>query len=108
MDRVLLSSPFSMSQPSSAMNEEQIKPPAANNMQRPRILDYIGSFYADCKEKGKLKCQVKWCKRVVSYSVKSNYNLKNHYEKKHPTQLPDLVAALSSGSKRGRRSSGAR
>ena len=108
MERVLLPSPFPVSHPSSAMSEEQSQPSADNNMQRPRILDYIGSFFADSKEKGKLKCQVKWCKRVVSYSVKSNYNLKNHYEKKHPTRLPDLVAALSSGSKRGRRSSGAR
>jgi hypothetical protein len=114
MERFLSPSP-SASRPPSAMSEEEMEPlipeqsqPSASGEQQPKILEYIGFFYGASKEKGKLKCQVKWCNKVISYSANSYYNLKSHYQKQHPKKLPDFQAALSSGSKRGRHPSGAR
>ncbi len=120
MDRFLvpLSPSTSTSRPSSAMSEDELdqgplfgsqelRQPFADNV---GILDYIGTFFGACEEKEKLKCRERSCNTVLSYSScgKSNFNLKNHYQRKHPKKYPDLLAALKSGSKRGRRPSVAR
>jgi hypothetical protein len=91
------------------ITQEQSQPTAsADDEYRPRIVDHIGSFFGASKEKEKLKCQVRGCNKMISYSASSYYNLKSHYQKQHPKKFPDFVSALSSGSKRGRHSSGAR
>ena len=91
----------------SSQEEEVSQPLAGDNLQQPQqILDHINAFYGPCKEKGKLKCLRPSCGQVISYTVgKSNFNLKNHYTNKHPKRKADLVAALSGGSKRGKRAS---
>ena len=112
MDRfvVPLSPSTSTSRPCSSFVEDELfgsqelRQPFADNIQIP---DHIGIFFVACGAKGKLKCREKSCNTVLSYTAggKTNYDLKNHYQKMHPKKFPDLAAALQSGSKRGRRSS---
>ncbi len=101
----------STSRPSSAMSEEDeqdqaiqdSQPSAGGDLEQPRVLYYIRSFYGPSQEKGKLLCKVASCRQVICYSAgKSNYNLKNHYQNKHPKRIPDLVAALKEASRRGK------
>jgi len=79
------------------------QPFAGDDLEQPRILYYIRLFYGPSEEKGKLMCKVASRKEVICYSAgKSNYNLKNHYQNKHPKRITDLVAALKEASRRGK------
>jgi hypothetical protein len=63
-------------------------------------MEYMTSYLGPCKTKGKLKCTL--CKKEISFTEKSFYNLKSHYEKLHRGEHSGFLAALSAGSKRGR------
>ncbi len=77
----------------------------------PYVYEFIKAFWGPSKREMSFKCRVKYCNSDIKYSSTSFYNLKKHYEKQHPQQHSDFVAALSAGyayKKRGRNTSGAR
>jgi hypothetical protein len=77
----------------------------------PYVYEYIKDFWGPSKNERSFKCRMKFCNKDIKYAITSFSNLKTHYEKMHPAEYPNFVAALSAGynyKKRGRHLSGAR
>ncbi len=77
----------------------------------PYVYEYIKAFWGPSKNERSFKCRMKFCNKDIKYAITSFSNLKTHYEKMHPAEYPNFVAALSAGynyKKRGRHLSGAR
>lgn len=75
----------------------------------PHVYQFIKAYYGLSKNEKSFKCRAKYCNKDIKYSSTSFNNLKIHYEKMHPDQHAEFVAALSNGylyRKRGRNSSG--
>lgn len=70
----------------------------------PQIFQEIKGFFGPGKTNGKVKCTM--CQKEITYSSKSNFNIKSHYDRQHKGEYTNLVAALSGASKRGRLPSG--
>ncbi|KAB7500076.1 hypothetical protein Anas_07454 [Armadillidium nasatum] len=88
----------------SSQGDSQERQPDINADHLPHIFQHLTNFYVASKTKGKVTCKI--CFKEIRYSTISNYNIKCHYQNLHNDELPNLLAALSSGSKRRRHASG--
>jgi len=81
------------------------------NTNIPYVYEFIKAFWGPSKKEMTFKCRAKFCNKEIKYTSVSFYNLKTHYEKQHPHECPDFLAALTAGyayKKRSRNASGAR
>jgi hypothetical protein len=76
------------------------------NVALPKSMHLMGDYFLPGSTKQKLRCKL--CRKEITYSASSNYNLKSHYERIHRGEYTNFLAALSACSKRGRNPSGAR